>query len=361
MRTEPLARAFVHHGTGATQTLEFFPGTLVTIGRAPDNTVCVADETISRRHAELSADHAGVHFRNHGRNGSVVNRKKVYAKETIPLNDGAELVVGSCAVRMELLDREETKIVERTMLFVPQSAKAERTMIFTPPEEPRADPPRQSALKKSQQDQAFRRSAFDVRQILDKLRAWQMQHLKSPVTKVSVVLIPILFIWSVMLPSKKAESRSVVPVAHNAKSLQAREAEMPPEAVGPVPAAALRAAQLLFDSAQKLFDERKLRQRNLYDSICKWSEGLGLLQRYAEQPPEYEEACAKRELAEAELQQQFEGWKNDVLFYFNKRAFKKAETIANGILAAIPKVEDKRHRWAADYSRRSALASKGRK
>lgn len=357
MRTEPLARAFVRHNSGATQTLEFFPGTLVTIGRGPDNTVCVADETISRRHAELSADHLGVHFRNLGRNGSMVNQKKVYAKEALLLDNGAELILGACAVRLELCGEEMTKIVARTMLLVPQNAPAERTMIFTRPVESQTEPQPRAQIKKNKPEKAAPSAAH---RFTGKLRAWQAQQLKSPVTKIGVVLIPLLFIWS-LLPSKKAESRGVTQTARSMNSQQGLKAEIPQEAIGPVPAAAQRAAQILFESAQKLFEERKLRQRNLYDSISKWSEGLDLLQLYTERPIEFEEAFAKRQLAEAELQQQFEDWKKDALFYFKKREFKKAEAVANGILAAIPKVEDERHRWAADYGRRSALASKGRK
>lgn len=362
MRTEPLARAFVRHNTGATQTLEFFPGTLVTIGRAPDNTVYVTDETISRRHAELSANHLGVHFRNLGRNGSIVNRKKVSAKDPLSLNDGAELVIGSCAMQIELLQEEETRVGERTMLFVPQDAKAERTMIFTRTVEPQAAPHPHARMQKPEAKKESEAAPAGAHRFISKLRAWQAQHLKSPVTKVGVVLIPLLFIWSLMLPSPQAESRSITQAVRNDKTSKAKSVNLPQdEAPGPVPAAALRAAQILFDSAQKLFEERKLRQRNLYDSICKWSEGLNLLQLYTERPAEFEEAFAKKELAEAELQQQFEDWKKDVLFYFRKREFKKAEAVANGILAAIPKVEDERHRWAADYSRRSALALNKRK
>lgn len=362
MRTEPLARAFVRHNSGATQTLEFFPGTLVTFGRAPDNTVCVAEETISRRHAELSADHLGVHFRNLGRNGSLVNRKKISDKEPLQLGDGAELIMGSCTVRIEVFAEGVTKIVERTMLFTPENAQVERTLIFTRPEEPEAKPHAHATTKKPVREKVPQNSSSGARRLVGKVRAWQTQHLKSPLTKVGVVLIPLLFIWSLMLPSQNAESRSMAQAARSAKpKKEAAVAAPQPEAVAPVPAAAMRAAQILFDSAQKLFEERKLRQRNLYDGICKWSEGLNLLQLYTERPPEYEEAFAKRQLAEAELQQQFEDWKKDVLFYFKKREFKKAEAVANGILAAIPKVEDERHRWAADYGRKSALAQNKRK
>ena len=63
-----------------------------SIGRSPDCDVFLDDVTVSRRHAAVVADSAGVRIEDQGSlNGTYVNRQRI---ESAPLADGDEIQIG---------------------------------------------------------------------------------------------------------------------------------------------------------------------------------------------------------------------------------------------------------------------------
>ena len=63
-----------------------------SIGRSPDCDVFLDDVTVSRRHAAVVADGAGVRIEDQGSlNGTYVNRQRI---ESAPLDDGDEIQIG---------------------------------------------------------------------------------------------------------------------------------------------------------------------------------------------------------------------------------------------------------------------------
>ena len=60
--------------TNGAQRFRLAPGARLVIGRAPTSDVVIADPSVSRRHAELSATGGGVSFRDlESANGTLVN------------------------------------------------------------------------------------------------------------------------------------------------------------------------------------------------------------------------------------------------------------------------------------------------
>lgn len=66
---------------------------VVTIGRLPENTICIASMSVSRRHVKIEIDTNGVYVLNdlNSLNGTFINRNRV--KQT-PLKSGDEITIG---------------------------------------------------------------------------------------------------------------------------------------------------------------------------------------------------------------------------------------------------------------------------
>ena len=85
--------------TGPLKGCSFPLGGTVSIGRDPSSSIVLADETVSRRHAEVTVDLEGVRARDAGsRNGIRVNGKKVKEARLAP---GDVLTVGMPLPRTE--------------------------------------------------------------------------------------------------------------------------------------------------------------------------------------------------------------------------------------------------------------------
>ena len=86
-------------GIGHPQTIEVTAGTPVVIGRSPGSDVLVADVSVSRRHAELTATASGIALRDLGSsNGSAINGAKVTTGQIIP---GDTVAFGKVSYRLE--------------------------------------------------------------------------------------------------------------------------------------------------------------------------------------------------------------------------------------------------------------------
>lgn len=91
-------------GIGHAHEISVTPDTPVVVGRAPDITAVIADVTVSRRHAELTATDAGLSIRDLGSsNGTSVNGTRITIGRAIP---GDTIVFGKVAFR--LLPNETT-------------------------------------------------------------------------------------------------------------------------------------------------------------------------------------------------------------------------------------------------------------
>jgi diguanylate cyclase (GGDEF)-like protein len=105
------------------------PGTMLrlgeggaTLGRSPDNTLQISDITVSRQHASISIDDAGV-IRLHDQgstNGTIVNGRRIHAFRPIDLADGDRIQLGTSLVlklvRLDPTDeRFQREMFERTV------------------------------------------------------------------------------------------------------------------------------------------------------------------------------------------------------------------------------------------------------
>lgn len=348
-----IARAFVKNGAHPNSTLEFYAGTTVIIGRAHDHALCVADETVSRRHAELSAELGGIYFRNFGRNGSLVNNKTIYDSERLVLQDGAVIGIGACELCLQMLAREETQIISHTMIL-PLRNDLNKTMILSPlpqaREENRQTPTAEKDKNNRRKNSTSKRTA--MAQLKTRLHEWRARLPKSRLAKMCLVLIGLLLALHVVTPlkggSKGGELIESQPRNEPATILELVE----PQIQGTAPEDEHSAALIFLRSAKKLFDERELRRRNLYDGIRKWREGLNMLGRYSQRPAEYAEARDKYRLATRLLERHYEEWKAGVVIHLRKKEFKKAQQLNNIILEAIPDINDARYRWAKEHEPR---------
>ena len=95
---------------------------LITIGRTPDNSICIQDTNVSRRHGILVRD--GDSYQLHdfkSANGTFVNGEQIMAAK---LKDGASIRFGSVELRYE------SGLAKAAPLGI---AQAEQKMLPTPP------------------------------------------------------------------------------------------------------------------------------------------------------------------------------------------------------------------------------------
>jgi hypothetical protein len=95
----PVARLRVLEPTGADRTVEL--GSLLTIGRAPDNGLVLADSRASRYHARIQVRQSLVVYVDlESRNGSLVNGLPV---REVALGAGDEIRIGDTRLRVEAM------------------------------------------------------------------------------------------------------------------------------------------------------------------------------------------------------------------------------------------------------------------
>ena len=91
-------------GVGHSHRIVVTPGAPVVVGRAPDCGAVIADATVSRRHAELTATPNGVAVRDLGSsNGTAINGAKLVTGEALP---GDTITFGHVAFRIATPDPE---------------------------------------------------------------------------------------------------------------------------------------------------------------------------------------------------------------------------------------------------------------
>jgi pSer/pThr/pTyr-binding forkhead associated (FHA) protein len=72
---------------------------LITVGRVDDNTIEIADASVSSRHAQLSKDDADYVLRDLGStNGTRFNGRELPEGEDVKLSDGDQIIFGKVAV-----------------------------------------------------------------------------------------------------------------------------------------------------------------------------------------------------------------------------------------------------------------------
>jgi hypothetical protein len=176
---------------------------------------------------------------------------------------------------------------------------------------------------------------------------FQLGFLKTKIGKVSAGLIVLILALYALMPSQENNAAAPRSEAQSKKEM-AGEA-LPPaarphaaETVVSISGDEFERAKLLFQSAEKLFSERKLNQSNLYDGIQKWRESRELFKKF------YEAADDNANLAKIRLDQQVDEWKTEVIINYRKKDFKSAHAHIQNILAAVPAIEDSSYRWAKD-------------
>ena len=102
----------------------------------------------------------------------------------------------------------------------------------------------------------------------------------------------------------------------------------------------------LLELAEKLYAEKGISSRNLYDAIQNWQKGLASLKRHDPSSSLIQNVEPKLEQARVELDERFERDKQRVQVKYNQKDYQGALRILAGILASIPDREDERYKWA---------------
>ena len=88
--------------TDGLQQHELRTGVQLVVGRAPSSDIAIFDPTISRRHAELQVDEAGLHVRDLGSsNGTFRNGERLDEQDAVRLEPGDTVTFGKVAFRVQ--------------------------------------------------------------------------------------------------------------------------------------------------------------------------------------------------------------------------------------------------------------------
>ena len=88
--------------TDGGQQHELRAGVQLVVGRAPSSDIAIFDPTISRRHAELQVDEAGLHVRDLGSsNGTFRNGERLEEQDAVRLEPGDTVTFGKVAFRVQ--------------------------------------------------------------------------------------------------------------------------------------------------------------------------------------------------------------------------------------------------------------------
>ena len=88
--------------TDGLQQHELRAGVQLVVGRAPSSDIAIFDPTISRRHAELQVDEAGLHVRDLGSsNGTFRNGERLEDQDAVKLEPGDTVTFGKVAFRVQ--------------------------------------------------------------------------------------------------------------------------------------------------------------------------------------------------------------------------------------------------------------------
>jgi hypothetical protein len=344
MEKELLGRLLVQNAAAPEQSLELHDGAVITIGRSQENTIYVSGETVSRRHAELRVSAAGAQFKNLGRNGAVVNNKSIHHSEWLALANGSQLEVGACKLRVELRAREDTQIIGQTMMLPLAKTPTPNhsgTMILPMPPRRRHETnvlelPRHHAPAAASPPA----SAPSIRGKLRKAASL----FKTPISKICAGLAAFIVVLYVCAPAKEGHLSTAIAKTEAMKSDSGATTLLRPtiEQAAPARNEDLENAVMLCKSAEKLYTERTLSRRNLYDSAQQWREAARRLLTFSQR------AGDQARQAENQLQRQIEEWKKDYGLCFEKREYQAANALLQKILEAIPNVDEENYHWAKD-------------
>lgn len=357
----------IFKGYGAGEQIELIPGTKIHIGRALENDLRIPDETVSRQHAEISVESDGVYFRNFGRNGSTVDGEFLLQAAPKRLRDGSIIHIESCEMRYEARQDMEGPLRGRIVVLQPDMV-ADPVKYAT--EEECVSKPRVSRQASRAKTQLFdpapageeAETGNEIRRpmwalLLEQVASFRSRFLKTTISKVSFALFIFIIIMYISGSSENNSQEASAGGTLASFTDSGKAAGQQPEAARPAitgaaPESDQRVARAAFKSAEKLFSERMLRERNLFDSIQKWQAGLQLLQRYSRRPAAYDVASENLRTAKALLQRKFDAWQKEVIIHFKKKEYQEAHETLQRIQKAIPDMRDTRYRWAKDYDRK---------
>lgn len=271
MQKEIIAVLTIESGSKKGQCLELASGGKLLIGRSKEADWFVADLTVSRRHAEFSADETGLYFRNYGINGSLVNGQRVEHSELIALGDDTLIEIGPCKLRASLVLLGKTIMIPKTPA-APQSL--EHTQIL--PKKRPLEPPVAAAAPEPEE-----KSKPGLKTLIENLRS---KYLRSGVSKISFVLV--LFLGLMMLASlfSGGNAGEAKPSRQDKNSPGVEKVfriEFPVAAIsGSIPGDSIAKANELFKTAEKRLRERAVQDGNMYESIRLWQKGINLIGQY---------------------------------------------------------------------------------
>ena len=351
MDKQTIGSVVIRSGPRRGERLELHSGRAFTIGRSQENDLIIPGETVPLRHAELVAEKDGVYFRNSGSNSAIIGDKVVRDATLVLLHHDDLITIGSCELIFKLYRQEDTKIKSLTA--------TDSNMLETSANEMSASRNHTTAMANSMK----RRFTSMQAQLRAKLGELNLPFPKTTVSKVSfglVLLIGVLCLLAAFQDDGTTATNeldpAIAPVDVDSVKLPAIEIQ------GPVPEDELKKAFSLFGVAEKLFAERKLHERNLYDGMQKWQSGIDILGKYAERP---EEDCFvavnNLRIVTTLLEKRFEAWQNGVLISYKQEDYQSARLYVQKILDAIPDLNDLRHWWAKDQENEiKRLSKRGR-
>jgi hypothetical protein len=331
MDKQAIGSVVIRNGPRRGERLELHSGRALTIGRSQDNDLIIPDETVSPRHVELVAEKDGVYFRNYGSNDAIVGDKVVHDATFVLLHHDDLITIGSCELIFKLYPQDGTKIKSQTA--------TESNTLEASANEMSASRNHATAMANSMK----RRFTSMHAQLRAKLGELNLPFPKTTISKISFGLV--LLIGVLCLVAAFQDSGTTPPKEPDPGTVQIDSVKIQ----GPVPEEELKRARSLFGAAEKLFAERMLHERNLYDSIQKWQSGIDILGKYAERPEkDYFSAVNNLREATTLLEKNFEAWQHGVLISYRQKDYRNARLYSQKILDAIPDLNDWRYRWAKE-------------
>ncbi len=359
MQPEIIGLLIAENGPRKGEKLELREGQAYLLGRSREASSFIGDRSVSRAHAEITADGFGIQLRNLGRNGTIIDERRIETDEPVSLKNGSIIELGSYRFRLEIPLTGKTMLLERTVLIepvpeapvaaprrgqtmeMPSRRKRKQLEIISAPAA--KEPPLPEA---SEANSAGLREQF--------VAIWD-KYFQSTISRISLALFVIICLMSIF-KSGSGESAAIAAETVERARIAANDTLFQllvptPTIDSKIPGDSLLKAMDLFTTAEKRFKDRTLQDANIYQSIRLWQSGITLLGQYraSDGLESYRTAIGDGRRACIALEDRLRSLKKSVLIEAYKGNKAEALNLVETMMATAVDIHHWSSKWARNY------------